>query len=173
MSAERVYRLLLLAYPREFRAAYGREMVLLFRDQCREGDVRTVGFWAQIFWDVLRSAPGLRVEATRTIEVTMKIAAALTVLLGGFAIFGEIAEWMAATQPASGYVPSIVLGIGASGLLLGAGVAILLRMRRAARVALGVSLGCFLAARLLFPWMGIFVQLVGFGMPVALLIALY
>jgi hypothetical protein len=30
-----------------------------------------------------------------------------------------------------------------------------------------------LAARLLFPWMGIFNQLVGFGVPVALLIALY
>ena len=41
MSAEPIYRLLLRAYPPDFRAEYGREMVLLFRDQCRESDVRT------------------------------------------------------------------------------------------------------------------------------------
>ncbi len=34
-AAERIYRLLLRAYPPDFRAEYGREMVLLFRDQCR------------------------------------------------------------------------------------------------------------------------------------------
>ena len=39
MSAERIYRLLLRAYPADFRAQYGREMVLLFRDQCQENDV--------------------------------------------------------------------------------------------------------------------------------------
>ncbi len=44
MSAERIYRLLLRAYPPDFRAEYEREMVLLFRDQCRESDVRTAGF---------------------------------------------------------------------------------------------------------------------------------
>ena len=103
----------------------------------------------------------------------MKLAAMLAVVLGGFAIFGEIREWMASSQPMDNYVPSIVLGIVSSGLLLGAGIAMLLQMRQAARVALVVSLVCFLAARLLFPWMGIFVQLIGFGLPVALLIALY
>ena len=60
MSAERVFRLLLRAYPREFRAKYGQEMVLVFRDQCREGDVRSLGFWGRVLWDVLRSAPALR-----------------------------------------------------------------------------------------------------------------
>ena len=63
MSAERIYRLLLRAYPPDFRAEYGREMVLLFRDQCRESDVRTVGFWAAVICDVARSAPALRAEA--------------------------------------------------------------------------------------------------------------
>jgi hypothetical protein len=173
MSAEGIYRLLLRVYPPEFRAEYEQEMVLLFRDQCRDSDVRSFGFWARVLLDVIRSAPALRAEATRTVEVMMKIAAALTVLLGGFVIFGEITEWMAVSHATGRYVPSIVLGIAASGLLLGAGVAILLGMRQAARVALVVSLMCFMAARLLFPWMGIFVQLVGFGLPVALLIALY
>jgi len=32
----RVYRALLLAYPPEFRAAYGRELCLVFADRCRE-----------------------------------------------------------------------------------------------------------------------------------------
>ena len=34
--SERVYRLLLLAYPREFRREYGDEMARCFRDLCRE-----------------------------------------------------------------------------------------------------------------------------------------
>lgn len=69
MSApERVYRLLLRAYPPAFRAAYGREMLLLFRDQRRHratdagADAR---FWAAMLWDVARSAPALRLDALR------------------------------------------------------------------------------------------------------------
>ena len=175
MSAEHIYRLLLRAYPPAFRAEYGREMELLFRDQCRENDVRTFGFWARVFWDVIRSAMALRAEATRTVEVTMKLAAILTVLVAGLGMLGEVGEWVAASrQPIGGtYALSLGLGFAATLLLLGAAVVILLGKRQPARVALVVSLVCFAAARLLFPWMGIFVQLVGFGLPVALLIALY
>jgi hypothetical protein len=182
-AAERIYRLLLRAYPPDFRAVYGPEMVLVFRDQCRDGDVRTIGFWAAVIWDVARSAPALRVEAwraggmenTRTVEVTMKIGAILTVLLAGFGIVGAVGEWVAGSKGAMGgsYVVAVALGVFASALLLGAGVAILLRSRQAARLALLASLAMVVAARLLFPWMSIFSQLVGFGLPVALLIALY
>lgn len=175
MTAERIYRLLLRAYPPEFRAEFGREMELAFRDQCRDNDVRTFGFWARVVWDVLRSAPALRAEATRTVEVPMKVAAIFTLLVGLFGIVSEVGEWVAASrQPVAGnYVLSLALGIAATLLLLGAGVAILLGTRKAARLALVASLVCFVAARIAFPWMGIFVQLVGFGFPVALLIALY
>src|SRR6266436_4182136 len=179
MSAERFYRLLLRAYPPEFRAEYGGEMVLLFRDQCRESDVRTVGFWARVLWDVARSAPALRVEAwrenTRTMEVIMKLAAMLTVLLGVLGILNAVVEWVAGSKGAidGTYVLAVVLGVFASALLLGAGIAILLRRQQAARLALFASLVSVMAARLLFPWMSIFSQLVGFGLPVALLIALY
>jgi hypothetical protein len=177
MSAERIYRLLLRAYPPDFRAQYGREMVLLFRDQCQEGDVRTVGFWAAVIRDVARSAPALRAAAwrenTRTIEVIMKLASILTVVLGAFGILGAMNEWGAAPQHAGTYVLAIVLGVAASLLLLGAGVAILLQKRRAARLALVASLVCFVGARLVFPWMSIFLQLIGFVLPVGLLIALY
>jgi len=186
MTAERVYRLLLLAYPPDFRAEYGPEMVLLFRDQCRDGDVRTLGFWVTVVCDVARSAPALRIEAwrgrasenTQTVEVIMKIAGMLTVLLAGFGIVGAVGEWAAGTKGAmgGGYVLAVVLGVFASVLLLGAGVAILLGARwgrQPARLALFASLVSAVAARLLFPWMSIFSQLVGFGLPVALLIALY
>ncbi|HWC75573.1 MAG TPA: hypothetical protein VG454_16725 [Gemmatimonadales bacterium] len=177
MSArlERIYRLLLCAYPPEFRAKYGREMLLVFRDQCREGDVRSVRFWARVFWDVARSAPALRAEATRTVEVHMKFAAVVTVLLGALGILGAVGEWIAGSRQPMGatYVLAVVLGVSAFGLLLGAGLAILLQRRQAARLALVASLVMISGARLLFPWMGIFAQLVGFGLPVALLIALY
>jgi len=173
MSAEDIYRLLLRAYPPDFRAEYGREMMLVFRDQCRDGDVRTLGFWVRVFWDVMRSAPALRAEATRTVEVIMRLAAILTVLLGGFGILGAMNEWGAASQHAGTYVLAIVLGVAASLLLLGAGVGILLQKRQAARLALVASLVCFVAARLVFPWMSILLQLIGFGLPVGLLIALY
>ena len=186
MTAERIYRLLLRAYPPAFRAEYGLEMVLLFRDQCRDGDVRTVGFWVRVLGDVARSAPALRLEAwrgrgnenTQTVEVIMKIAGMLTVLLAGFGIVGAVGEWVAGTKGAmgGGYVLAVILGVFASVLLLGAGVAILLGERwgrQPVRLALFASLAMAVAARLLFPWMSIFSQLVGFGMPVALLIALY
>jgi len=178
-AAERVYRLLLRAYPPDFRAEYGREMVLLFRDQCRESDVRSLGFWARVFYDVARSAPALRMEAwrqnTRTMEVLMKLAAILTVLLGVLGILNAVVEWVAGSKGAidGAYVLAVVLGVFASALLLGAGIAILLRRQQAARLALFASLVSVTAARLLFPWMSIFSQLVGFGLPVALLVALY
>jgi len=175
MSAERIYRLLLRAYPPAFRAKYGREMVLLFRDQCRDGDVRTLGFWAAVIWDIARSAPALRAEATRTVEVIMKLAAILTVLLGVLGIVNAVVEWVAGSKGAidGTYVLAIVLGVLASVLLLGAGVAIMLGRQQAARLALVASLVSVAVARLLFPWMSILSQLIGFGLPVGLLIVLY
>ena len=182
MSAERFYRLLLRAYPPEFRADYGGEMVLLFRDQCRESDVRSLGFWARVLCDVARSAPTLRMEAwranNRTMEVTMKVAAILTGLLGVFGIANAAVEWVAGSKGANEgtYELAVVLGVFASVLLLGAAVAILLQTRwgrQPARLALVASVVLFVAARLLFHWMSYFSQLVGFGLPVALLIALY
>jgi len=108
----------------------------------------------------------------------MKIAGMLTVLLAAFVIVGAVGEWVAGSKGAvdGRYVLAVVLGVFASVLLLGAGVAILLGTRwgrQPARIALFASLVSAVAARLLFPWMSIFSQLVGFGLPVALLIALY
>jgi len=186
MSAERIYSLLLRSYPPDFRAEYGREMVLLFRDQCRESDVRTIRFWAAVIWDVARSAPALRAEAwrthgrvsTRTMGVSMKLAAMLTVLVGVLGILNAGVEWGAAWTGTIGgmHALSLVLGVFASGLLLAAGVAILSRTPRgwqAARLAVIASLVLIVAARLLFPWMSVFSQLLGIGLPVVFLVVLY
>jgi hypothetical protein len=186
MSAERIYRLLLWAYPPAFRAEYGPEMLLLFRDQCRESDVRSLGFWAAVICDVARSAPALRFEAwgaratetNRTMEVIMKLAAMLTMLLGVLGVLNTGVELgAAATQTIQGaHALSLVLGVFAGVLLLAAGVAMLSgtpRSRQTARLALLASVVMIVAARLLVPWMSIFAQLVGIGLPVALLIALY
>jgi uncharacterized membrane protein YhaH (DUF805 family) len=90
-------------------------------------------------------------------------------------ILNAVVEWAAGSKGAidGRYVLAVVLGVFASVLLLGAGVAVLLRRQQAARLALYASLVSVVAARLLFPWMSIFSQLVGFGLPVALLLALY
>ena len=180
MSAERIYRLLLRACPPDFRGQYEREMTLLFRDQCRESDVRRVRFWAAVIWDIARSAPALRMEAwresSRTMGVVMRIAAVLTVIVGVFGVVNAVIDWLAGGNGTTQHVLSLVLGIFASVLLLPAGAAILRpteRGREAARLALFAALVLVAAARLLHPWMSPFSQLVAFGVPVALLIALY
>jgi hypothetical protein len=113
-------------------------------------------------------------------EVIMKLAAMLTVLLGVIGVLNAGVEWGAgggAAQTIQGaHAVSLVLGVFASVLLLAAGVALLSgtpRSRQAARLALLASVVMIVAARLLFPWMSIFSQLVGIGLPVGLLIALY
>lgn len=186
MSAERIYRLLLRAYPPDFRAKYEQEMALLFRDQCREGEVRTLSFWAAVIWDVARSAPGLRAEAwragananTRTLEVIMRLTAMLTVLLGAFWAVNALVEGVAGLRGTmtGTHVLAVVLALFAGPLLLTAGVVLLRRTpsgRQTASLALLASLAIIVAARLLHPWMSLFSQLVGIGMPVALLIALH
>ena len=56
--SERVYRLLLLAYPREFRRTYRREMIQTFRDCCREALQRreqwgVLRLWSLMLYDLV------------------------------------------------------------------------------------------------------------------------
>jgi hypothetical protein len=186
-AAERIYDLLLRVYPPAFRADYGREMALLFRDQCREGDVRTLRFWMAVLWDVARSAPALRAEAwrargrenTRTLGGIMKLVAMLTVLMGAFVALSALVEGMGAAGLGTldgTHLLAIVLGGIAGALLLAAGVALLRRTPSARRTATFAALGSLVIvvmARLAHPWMSIFSQLVGIGLPIALLAVLH
>jgi hypothetical protein len=187
-AAERAYRLLLRAYPPPFRAAYGHEMMVVFRDQRRERAATGARFWAETVWDVARSAPALRAEAwrarwsesSRTLEGSMKIIAMLTVVLGAFGALNALAEGITGTGSgatlASSHLLAIVLGGLAGAALLTAGVALLRRTpssRQTASLAALAALVVGLITRLVHPWMSIFSQLVAVALPIVLLAALY
>jgi len=108
----------------------------------------------------------------------MKLAAVVTVLVGVLGILNAGVDAGAGFMGTLGGMHglSLVLGVFASVLLLVAGGAILRpteRGRQAARLALSASLALIVAARLLHPWMSPFSQVLGIGLPVAFLIALY
>jgi signal peptidase I len=59
-----LYAMMLYAYPREFRLAYGGEMKQLFRDCCRDLDRRSVlQFSARSAMDWMTTAPAERIRA--------------------------------------------------------------------------------------------------------------
>jgi hypothetical protein len=186
-TAERIYRVILRAYPDAFRAEYGREMTQLFADQWREGGGDVLHFWMNVALDLVRSAPALRVEAwrardsrtTRAIGETMKLVAILTVLFGLFGALSAASEGvMGVRQGALGtaYLLSVTLSVVAGALLLTAGVAVLRGtpsgQRTASRAAIA-SLVVFLVARMAFGWMSVLVQLAGIVLPLAALAVLH
>jgi hypothetical protein len=89
---DRIYRVLLRAYPSSFRAMFGGEMALAFRDRRREMRATPVRFWLTMLLDVARTAPSLRLEALagqpaahiQFKEGTMKTMAAVAVVVGLF-----------------------------------------------------------------------------------------
>src|SRR5205814_1118085 len=61
LISERLYRVLLLAYPTEFRRAYRREMIQTFRDCCHEaihqrGQWGVLRLWGLVLYDLVKSA---------------------------------------------------------------------------------------------------------------------
>jgi hypothetical protein len=184
-AAERAYTLLLRAYPAEFRAAFGREMALVFRDQRREVGASGVRFWAAVVWDVARSAPALRVEALRarwdrgiqTEEGTMKPMAILAVLIGALEAVNALAEgWGGGVMNRDGYsLVAGTMGAVAGALLVAAGIALLRRTPGAAAWARGAAITClavFVFIGLVTPRMSIVATLLGIGFPIALLLFL-
>src|SRR5262245_20186009 len=73
-----VYRLLLLFYPRAFRASFGAEMTETFRDRCRAARKRGVGafllLWPGALWDAARHGLTERVSAARAVLSTTSVA---------------------------------------------------------------------------------------------------
>jgi hypothetical protein len=58
---ERVYKVLLLAYPKEFRCEYGLHMAQVFRDLCQEerrrsGRIGSIKLWVRTLLDVAVTA---------------------------------------------------------------------------------------------------------------------
>jgi hypothetical protein len=185
MTAERVYRLLLRAYPRSFRSEYGGEMILLFRDEYRSRNAAALGFWANMVCDVARCATSMWLEElsarakdhTRIVEVIMKLAGILAVLLGVYGVVNALAEAVPGMRGTLGgaYIMAVVLGIIAAALLLTAGSALLrspVSGRHTAIIASLASLVTVVIARLLHPWMSMLGLVVGIGFPIVLFAAL-
>jgi hypothetical protein len=186
IAAERAYRMLLRAYPAGFRAEFGREMALVFREQHRECDARAVSFWAATLWDVARSAPQLRLEElrvrlnrdTQTEEGKMKPMAILAILIGAFEAVNALAEGWAGglvNRDASS-LAALSIAVAAGVLLVVTGVRLLRRSSGAAALARGAAVTCmavFVLITLTQPMLSIFSTIFGIGFPIALLLFLH
>jgi len=185
MSSERCYRALLRAYPASFRRKYQHEMLLLFR-QCR-GDAagRMTRFWVELLWDIVRSAPALRLEAVRArggldlhiMEAAMKTMAILATLVGVLEVVNSLIEGVAGWPHADApWMSSVALGVLGGIVLMVAGVVMIRRGARAASQALGMAAACLVAFVLIgfvAPVMSGLAMLLGLGFPVVLVLFLF
>ena len=90
LISERLYGALLHLYPKPFRAAYGQQMRLTFRDACRaahrkKGAAGLLALWLPTLLDLVKSALEERArqgELTMSKERLMALAGPLTILVG-------------------------------------------------------------------------------------------
>jgi hypothetical protein len=63
-TSKQLFQLLLFAYPRDFRLAYGSDMTQVFCDSYRDSNSRgtVLEFWLRVILDVMRTAPLERLE---------------------------------------------------------------------------------------------------------------
>jgi hypothetical protein len=183
MSAhDTIYRLLLRAYPEEFRAVYAREMEQVFRDQRRDSADSAVTFWAETIWDVTRSAPALRMEAARARwnknihikESTMKTMANLAMIIGVVLASSALVEaWAGGVGNHDGLsLTAGTLGLFAGALLFAAGIALFRNSPRAPVRAQGAAITClalYAVVAVAAPRMSLLTNILGIGFPIALL----
>jgi hypothetical protein len=109
LVSERLYRALLYLYPKKFRAAYGQQMRLTFRDACRvayrqNGAGGLLALWLPTLLDLFKSALE---ERARQGEITMSkarliaLTGPLTVLVGSVWLVWSIGDLVLRTGLAS------------------------------------------------------------------------
>lgn len=109
LISERLYAVLLSLYPKEFRAAYGQQMRLTFRDACRaayhqNGVGGLLALWLPTLLDLFKSALE---ERARQGEITMSksrmiaLAGPLTILVGSVWVVEAIGDLMLRTGAAN------------------------------------------------------------------------
>jgi hypothetical protein len=102
LVTERLYGALLHLYPKEFRAAYGRQMRLTFRDACRvaygrNGARGLLALWLPTLLDLFKSALEERVrqgELTMSKERLMTLAGTLSIIVGLLWVLASIGEFV-------------------------------------------------------------------------------
>ena len=100
--SERLYESLLYLYPKKFRAVYGQQMRLTFRDACRVAYRRNgvgglVAFWLPTLLDLFKSALEERThqgEFTMSKERLMTLAGPLTIIVGLLWVLASIGEFV-------------------------------------------------------------------------------
>ena len=181
MRAEQLYRVLLHAYPPGFRATFGREMTLMFRDQQRDGLVAS-RYWIALIIELTSTAPRLWAEEiydSFLIRGTaMKLMSVLAILIGALETVNGLVESRAFAfgQRDALSQALLVLAIASALLMTVAGLALLLRGRAAQMTGRIAATGClatfaFMAATR--PMMSVAATAVGVAFPLALLIALF
>lgn len=100
LVSARLYRLLLAAYPSEFRQEYGAQMAQVFRDRCREeqerrgrSSIALARVWWETILDLARTAPEEHLQqagrGVRLMKALLKLAAAVVVYAVLFVLIGK------------------------------------------------------------------------------------
>lgn len=176
-NGEQFYGLLMRAYPPAFRREFGREMVLDFRDQCRDGLV-TRRYWIALIIETASSAPRLWAEEFRDgfllTELPMKLMAVLTTLVGIFETVNSLLEARTTAFGSRDPMSQLVLVLTiASGVVLAiAGLTLLVRGQAARTAGRIAAVGCLVSFAFMFaarPMMSIAATFVGIAFPLSLL----
>jgi hypothetical protein len=101
LISERLYRALLYLYPKKFRATYGQQMRLTFRDACRgayhrNGASGLLAIWPPTLLDLFKSALEERVrqgEITMSKARLIALAGPLTIVVGTLWLVTSIGDF--------------------------------------------------------------------------------
>ena len=102
LFSEWLYKMLLNLYPKMFRAAYGQQMCLTFRDACRVaykqgGAGGLLALWLPTLFDLLKSALEERArqgEIMMSKERLMTLAGPLTIIVGMLWVLASMGEFV-------------------------------------------------------------------------------
>ena len=149
--SERVYRLLMRAYPKEFREMYGAQMEQAFRDLCREetrrGGVGLARFWVRVGLDLVSSAIVER-RCAKDKEAAMRDHKYRSVVGVALATaFILLIPLLAA--PAWNLADFVFAGA----LIFGTGLTYVLATRKAGNIAYRAAVGVALAAAFIIVWL--------------------
>jgi hypothetical protein len=145
---ERVYRVMLRIYPRQFLDAYQNEMIVAFRDQRRDARGGHTP-WAQLLVDLARSAPtAWRDQLDDDLHTgggAMKTMAILAISVGIYETLNTIYELSAGGLGGRGglVLLGLILAATIGVVLAGSGIALIRRGRAAARFATAACIACF------------------------------
>jgi hypothetical protein len=123
--SRRAYALLLAAYPREFRRAYGREMALVFTDRCREqaragrGAAALARVWGDALLDLALTAPREHLGRLREGGGVMKVlrTVAVAFVVYAFTLLVVAPLYARNVQSLPGFVNNLIDALISTGLV--------------------------------------------------------